>query len=135
LNDKGYRNYKEMCYEAIYNDDQYYTFAWKPKMEIKDFIYQICHKETNFDQWKNMTNSKDNVKKASEFLSECNDPQFPVLKKDRGMFSFKNGVYLTNIKSEGKSGDIYYHDAFYEFGKHIPIDTQRVSCKYFDKEF
>lgn len=120
----GYRRYKDKCYEPVYNSDQQYTFAWKEKCGIEEFIYKSCRKETNFTQWSNMVNAS--VDHISMFIAKADDIQFSEIIKDRHIFSFKNGVYITNkdlfIKYEQQ--DIIKKN----------IDENTIACKYFDKE-
>lgn len=134
LSQRRYRKYGEFCYEAIYNSERHYTFAWKQSVEIKKFIYLECQKESNFEQWKNLTAGGGNrAEQLTKFLQECQDQQFPELVKDRHMFAFENGLYITNI--EGKDGKLT--DMFYEY-KNVDwskIDPHKVACKYFKQDF
>lgn len=134
LSENGYRKYGENCYEPVYNDRRQYTFAWKQVVKIKDFIYKVCRKETNFDQWLNLTQGGHNrAEHVTKFLQECNDQQFPQLVKDRHMFAFKDGLYITRVEQE----DGTFTDAFYPYD-HMDwdhIDPEKVACNYFDMEF
>lgn len=129
-----YRRYNGYCYKAIYSHNDRYTFAWLQHQDIKTFIYNNCSKDMAFDQWLNLTQSHNVIPRLCQYLSECNEPEFPELIKDRHMFSFKNGLYISKIIDE-TTGKV--HDAFYPYNRVDvnKIDIQRASCKYFDMEF
>jgi len=134
LSQHGYRQYHGFCYQPVYTIAGHYTFAWEQVMTIEQFIYSICKKEVNYEQWFNLTSARDNAKRAAEFLKECDDPQFPTIKKNRNVFSFKNGVYVSANKiSDGTES--YLEDRFYEYSDKVPIDNNIVACKYFDIDF
>lgn len=118
---KGYRLYKEHCYEQIYYNN-YPTHAWKKKCKVIDFIHKSIKKEINFKMWQNLTSSKDNTAMAAKYLMQCNDREFPTLEPSRYLFSFRDGIYdAENIK--------FYK---YECGN---IDSDKVAIKFFDIEF
>lgn len=128
---KQYRRYQgDKCYKKIYSPDNWYTHAWKKATTIDKFLHDIAKKEINGAQWKNLT-AKDNAKKALEYLKSCEDYQFQDLKKDRHVFSFRNGVYITNLKNE--QGD--YYDYFHKFGSMPRLNDTLVTSKYFDQDF
>lgn len=118
---KGYRRYGSDCYKQLYTEEGYNTRAWQLAIPIKDFIYEAARKETNFDQWLNLTQSKGNAACAADYLISCKDVQFPVLVKSRNVFAFKNGIYEAR------------KDRFRPYREGTPSD--RVACKYFDLEF
>ena len=122
LQHRGYRRYGLDCYQELFTPEGYRTYAWAPVYPIKDFVYHASRKETNWNQWLNMTHAKGNAASAADYLACCRDVQFPVLVKDRNLYAFRNGVYDTR------------EDAFYayELGG-IPSDT--VACKFFDLIF
>ena len=94
---KGYRRYRECCYEQISNSRGQYTNAWRPVSSIKDFVHSTIRKETNYEQWYNMTVSKDNAKAAIEYLTNCEDIEFRELQMDRHLFSYENGQFDASI--------------------------------------
>jgi hypothetical protein len=122
LQHRGLRRYGADCYEQLFTPEGYNTRAWVPACSIKDFVYSMARKETNFDQWLNMTQSKGNAVCAAEYLASCHDVQFPVLTKNRGVFAFRNGVY------DAPS------DRFFSYDKG-GIPTDFVAAKYFDVPF
>jgi phage/plasmid-associated DNA primase len=69
-----------------------------------------------------MYTTKSGYSQLISYLKSCQEYEFPELKKDRSIFSFKNGVY--NAREH----------------KFYPYETSRlspdiVSCKYFDMDF
>lgn len=130
LSMKQYRRYQgDKCYKKIYSPEHWYTHAWKKDKTIERFLHDITKKEINGIQWKNLT-SKDNAKKTLEYLKTCEDYQFPDLKKDRHVFSFRNGVYITNMCENG-----IVKDYFHIYGTTPRLSDKLVTSKYFDEEF
>lgn len=97
------------------------TYAWKRVCTIKDFIFKECQKEIQFDAFMQLTSSGRMWKHMEEHLESCADFQLPTLVKDRGFFSFRNGIYDAR-------GDRFYT---YEQASTDVSDTV-VSSKYFD---
>lgn len=121
--EKRYRKSGGWMYEPVYIDGKN-THAWRPVKEIKDFVYGMLHKETCWEQWCNATSSgMKNIAGAIEYLSNCQDYQLPELHKQRGVYSFRNGVYMAE------------EDRFYEFGDGMPLSDDVVACKFVDDDF
>ena len=102
--------------------DGFNSRAWALACPVKEFVYAVTRKETNFDQWLNLTQSKGNAACATDYLVSCKDVQFPVLVKNRNVFSFANGVYETKS------------DRFMPYADG-GIPAEFIACKYFDLEF
>lgn len=128
LYDQGYMRYGEFCYARVYNEKNEFTYSWEQKIDIEQFIYNETQKESHFEQWKNLTKDKGNLKAVSMYLQTCVDPQFRDLKKDRNIFSFKNGVYIAKRSDS-------YEDYFYKYGDIPQLPPETISCKYFNVEF
>ncbi len=135
---KEYKRYivgdKAICYEKIYNEKGYNTHAWKRAMTIKEFIQDATKREYNFAMWQNLTHAKDNLEACVKYLSSCPGPEFEDLIKQRNVYSFKNGIYIT------KKWDAEYErwkDQWipFEGPGSIKIGESIVSCKLFDMEF
>ena len=134
LNETDLRNYKrygEDCYKERYVDG-FFTHSWERVSSIEEFVYNSTKKEYQFEQWKNLTHSAGNARSATEYLTKCNEIQFPVLKKDRHVFSFKNGIYTTLNINEDTTSQTKYYDHFYKYTD--PIPAELVACKYFDHD-
>jgi phage/plasmid-associated DNA primase len=131
----NYARYNGEVYQTIFsktNDKSgkmqiYNTCAWQRVGSISDIIYKHVSKETNYDQFLNITSRSDAVRSAQEFLSQCIDSQFPALERDRHVFSFTNGLYIADNEINGKF--VAYNSKEYNKYKHI------VSAKYFDIEY
>lgn len=120
--EKKYSRYNGDIYSMKFTNEMLPTFAWSRIDSISNVIYSTIKKETNFEQFINATNRTDSVRQAAEFLNNCQDSQFSELKKNRHVFSFKNGIYFANT------------DTFYEYNS-IDIPPNTVSSKYFDIDF
>lgn len=117
-----------MCCEKIYNKKGQNTYTWKISMTIKDFIFDNTRKELNINMWKNLTASKDNLMFVTQYLTECPSSEFEDLKKDRHVFSFNNGIYITKVKNVDRWIPFDGPEA-----KNIGASV--VASKYFDLEF
>jgi len=112
------------------------THAWKKHCTLKEYIYQKTDHKLNFNQWKNATSNAGNINSAEKYFSEFMGPELQELKKDRHLFAFKNGNYITkyNISEEGELP--YYDDIFIPYGTSHPYITNfSVACKYHDQDF
>lgn len=131
---KGYRRYLNDCYEKIYTDKGYDTHTWKYKMDLKQFIFEIVRKETHYEMWQNLTNAKDNVRAAVQFLQDYKGGEFEDIKKDRNVFAFNNGIYFTCSKNLGMNVDewVSYENTDNNYKK---IGSSVIACNYFNLEF
>ncbi len=122
--EKRYRKSNGWMYEPVYVGGRN-THAWKPVMEIKDFVYGMLHKETCWEQWCNATAAGlKNISSAIEYLTNCQDYQLPELHKQRGVYAFTNGVYMCR------------EDKFYAFDRQDrPLSDDVVACKFNNLEF
>lgn len=121
--EKKYRKSNGWLYEPIVVDGQD-MHSWQAVCEIKDFVYSLLRKETCWDQWKNATQNMKNVTSAIEYLTNCHDHQLPTLVRQRGVYSFPNGVYIAE------------DDHFHEFKSAAkPLSDSVVSCKFIEKPF
>jgi phage/plasmid-associated DNA primase len=69
---------------------------------------------------------------------ECPDDELMVLEKDRHVFSFKNGLFITKI-NKGTEENPHWGTLFVKYGKEAHrceyISSKTVSSKYFDEDF
>jgi len=119
--ENNYCRYNGEVYKLIITSEGFNTFAWKRIGTIQETIYKSICKEVNYEQFINVTHKSDAVRSATEFLTNCVDSQFRALKKDRHIFSFRNGVYFANTDTFESYCDLRSDDF--------------VSAKYFDKDF
>ena len=113
LDSKNYRRYNGDCEIPIFNKKGQYTYAWKKKTTLEDFVYKHTRKEINYDQWKNLTASKDNARHSVEFLKKCQDSQFKEIHKDRHVFSFNNGLLICNYKYYDEENESSYISEYF----------------------
>jgi hypothetical protein len=126
---KGYRRYKGSCYEKIYTPSGNDTHCWKLSKTLKHFIYESTRKDVCPEMWKNLTHSKANDDNAVKYLENHIGAEFEDIKKDRHVFSFNDGIYITMKKENGK-----YIDEWIPYGtKKIGSDV--VSSNYFNLDF
>ena len=121
----NYARYNGDVYKKIHTKDGYNTHAWERVGTITETIYKSVCKETNYDQFINVTHRGDSIRVATDFLSNCSDKQFPQLDKNRRVFSFSNGIYFAK------------DDNFVEYAsdEYRSINSSVVSAKYFDQIF
>ena len=136
LSECDYAKYSDTLYKKIKSKEGFPTYAWEPHMKIKNFIIEKCRKNSKFDQWKNMTErGGTNLKQAIEYLLDCPDEELLKLEKDRHIFSFKNGVFLTKI-NKGTEAKPYWGSLFIPYGTQSEyLNSKTVSSKYFDEDF
>ena len=113
------------------------THAWEQVCSIREYIYKKTDHKINFNQWKNATASGgSNVSNAEKYFNEFIGHELPTLEKDRHLFAFKNGNYITkyNIAPDGEKP--IYRDIFVPYGTSHPYITNfSIACKYHDKNF
>lgn len=134
LQQNNYRRYNETIQTPILNKNGQYTYSWKKKMDIQDFVFKNTQKEINFEQWKNLTSSKDNAKHVTEFLKKCNDIQFLEITKDRHIFSFENGLLICNYQDNECEDNFKLKELFvkYEDFQDYNLPTDLVAIKHFN---
>ena len=125
--------YADNCCEQIKTPDGYFTKAWKPVMEIKDFVYAVTQKEDNYEMWRNLTSKGSIVADVIRHLSNCKDFQFPEIKKNRNVWSFRNGIFNGRVEAEDGSVSTKFYT--YRSEEFKTLEPTMVSSKYFDQEF
>jgi hypothetical protein len=118
---KGYRLYRESCYKQIYCDG-YPTHAWKYVMPVLAFVYDSISRETNGEMWRNLTDAKDNPRRAAEYLLNAKDKELPTLEPDRHLFAWTDGLYDAKALK------------FYPYKKYS-LPSNRVAVKFFEQPF
>lgn len=122
--EKRYRKTTEgYVYEPIFVG-QYSTHAYRQVCDIRTFVYQETRKELDWAQWCNLTTGN-NCRAVVDYLTNCNDYQFPILERRRDVFAFKNGIYVA-------SQDVFYS---YASGSSQLLSQDVIAAKYFDIEF
>ena len=119
----GYRRYQGGVYEPRRTSEGYNTYSWSRVCDIKEFVYLSCRKELFYQQWKWLTEKPNHAPAAINYLTDCQELQFPRLVKHRSAFSFQNGVYLA------------HEDRFAPYGSQVRIPRDICCAKYFDLDF
>ena len=122
------RKYNDRLYKqtviTVPGQPPYRTHAWELHAEFDDFVYGAVCKESDYDMWLNLTSAHANVTGAVNYLKLCRDYELPMLKPDRHVFSFTNGVYDADANT------------FYAYADPTAaIPPSVVACKFFNIEF
>jgi len=135
LSEAEYAKYGESLYKKI-KVNGYDTYAWEPYMKIKQYITEKCRRSVGkFEQWKNLTAGNNNLKMAVEYLMECPDDELLKLNKDRHIFSFRNGVFISKI-NKGTELKPIWKSEFIPYGqKSNLLNMKTVASKFFNLEF
>lgn len=119
----GYKKSGDSVYERIRTGGNA-TCAWKRVCSIEELVHKSARKGDNFEQWINLTSSPGNAAAAAQYLMSSDDYEFPVIKRDRHVFAFRNGIYIST------------EDKFYKYDE-LQQNYQYADCaasKYFDCE-
>jgi len=129
---QGFRRYRDQCCKEIRS-----TRAWKPVKEIKEFVYDETQKEDNAEMWMNLTNRGNMAHDVIRHLSNCKDIQFSEIKKDRHVWSFRNGLLDARPIDENRDTEGRRRFTFYDYKspEFADLEPSLVSCKYFDQPF
>lgn len=121
--EKSYRRYceGEEVFEQVRSPDGFETFAWKKKYNMMEFVHESIKKDLHFDQFRNLLTGN-NMSSVIKFLKNTREREFPMLVRDRHIFSFSNGVYLA------------HEDKFFEYGTRELSNANFVSAVYHDLE-
>ena len=128
------KRYKGYCCQQRLTESGSRSRAWMPVMSISDFVYTFTQKETKYDMWKNITSKGCMVKDTVRHLSECIDIQFPDIRKNRSVWSFKNGILLGKVPSENRGETLTWKFLEYTSPEFANLDPTVTSCKYFDQD-
>lgn len=96
LHELSYRRIGDSCYEMIRDISGAPSFAWRRVCTVREFILREIRRETVPEQWKNLTNPRDNLDIVSRHLAEVEHPEFASLQVDPWTIAFHNGLF--NIK-------------------------------------
>lgn len=94
----GYRRSDDAVFEQIHIDGKA-TSAWKRVCSLEEMVYRATKRSDHFDQWINLTSASNNAGSAAQYLRVCDDFEFPKIEKNRHVFAFSNGVYVTKEDS------------------------------------
>ena len=95
----GYKRYHDNVMMPVVIDG-IYTFSWKKKCSIKDFVWEHINSHLHSENFENATNSKGNIQFVIDFLTQGQQHEFMDLKKERRIHAFRNGIYITSVMDE-----------------------------------
>ena len=90
---KRYRRYQNGVYAEKITEDGYRTHFWERVMSMEDFIRSECVRQNNYEMWA-IHSEKRIMEAALDFLCKFHDLEFPFVRVDRHVFSFRNGIYF-----------------------------------------
>ncbi len=136
----GYRRYNKELYKRCYTNDGYYTYSWEKVYQVENsissmelFIQIHTDKHLHFGQWLARTQNAKVIKDVASYLENTIDKEIIDIKKDRNIFSFKNGVYIAKIiKDNGKYDHFFYK---YGSGECKYLNDKSVAVNYIDSKF
>jgi hypothetical protein len=131
IKEKNLRKFGDMCMSLLKTDEGFNTRYWNETESIKDFCYQNTNSNSDFALWQCATNPAGNILSAISRLLDSEEG-FTTVKKDRHLFSFKNGIYETENTIKGKWYKYNEKDMCVSYGA---IQEDRVSCRYFPVKF
>ena len=135
FSEDGFSKFNGNLYRPLIKNNNN-THAWQKHCSIKEYVYQKTDHKINFNQWKNATSNAGNINSAERYFNEFMGPELPELKKDRHLFAFKNGNYITKYNTAPEGETPYYEDIFVPYGtKHPYITNFSVAAKYHDQVF
>lgn len=94
----GLRRLDEDCYEPVLLSNGETTHAWKRCCTIKEYLYKSIQKETDYEEWRYLTNPHDNGEKVVQHLMLSTQMEFPVIQMNRYLWAYRNGLY--NVKED-----------------------------------
>jgi hypothetical protein len=119
----------------------HHTHAWRRLCSIKEFIYQNCQRHMDIEAWTWLHGQRNMELDVEKYLVEAEDIEFPELKRDRHIFSFRNGIYLAyrrNPELEDGEPDhdprcdfLFYHE-LEDPQNAATLDDSVVAINYFD---
>lgn len=136
FSEEGFTKNSGNLYKPLFKNGNN-THAWEKKCSIKEYIYRQTDHKVNFNQWKNATaNGTGNINNAEKYFIEFEGPELPSLTKDRHLFAFKNGNYITKYNTSPEGEIPVYKDVFVPYGETHPyIDNSSIACKYHNTNF
>jgi hypothetical protein len=127
----GYRRYGGGVYEQIYVEKEdgtaIPTHAWRQCYDtFVAFIYDNVARSVHFEQWKNLTLG-DCASNVDKYLKHSTtDVDFPWLKPNRTITSWRNGIYFADDRRFVRYND----EQSMQY-----LTSEVVACKYFDLDF
>lgn len=117
----GYRRSDDAVFEQVFVNDKP-TGAWRRVCSLEELVYKATKRSDRFDQWINLTSAANNATAAAQYLRVCDDFEIPKIEKNRHVFAFSNGVYISRC------------NAFYAHGAVPQEYLGFAASKFFDAE-
>ena len=95
----GYKRYHENVMMPVVIDGVY-TYSWRKKCSIKDFVWEHINSHLHSENFENATSSKGNIQFVIDFLTQGQQHEFMDLQKERRIHAFRNGIYITSVMDE-----------------------------------
>lgn len=90
----GYVRFRnEYFYERIFNDKGQFVHSYKCAKTVEQFVYEVAPKYSNFDLWSTVA-ERGVADGVIKYLKNRVEAEIPVLRKDRYIMSFNNGIYF-----------------------------------------
>lgn len=123
------RRFGDKCYKQKFIKDQVTgvvraTKYWQEECTIEQFIARKCDKEHNYEMWSIVMKGHDPTKRIRDRLMDGVEREFPELKVNRHLFSFKNGLYNC------EKSTFYSYDNTELMSKEI--EEEDAAMNYFD---
>lgn len=94
LGELKYRRHNDACYARISGgSEKEPSYAYERVCSIREFILREARKDTEPEQWKHLTNPRDNLDVLARHLAEADHAEFKTLTFDDRFISFRNGTY------------------------------------------
>ena len=115
----------------------YCTRAYEQWITIKDYVYKCLDRSIDYKQFLNATDSPAVIPTCIRIITDCIDVQFPVLKRNRNVFSFSNGIYITHtLREDGRYTDMFIDYAAINSSNYI-LDSiltgDQATCRYINR--
>jgi len=90
----GWRKMGKFVYEPVKTPEGFKTRAYKQKCKITEMVEaEVCPRQHNGEAWLLLRAKGSRRENIADQLEHCHDREFPFLKKDRHVFSWRNGVW------------------------------------------
>ncbi len=145
----NYRRLGNMLYQRLRDENGVYMHhAWTPVCTVKEFVQRDIRKESEPEQWKNLTNPRDNMDIVCRHLTEVEHPELSKLNMDYTLISWKNGTYSIRDNVFWANDQIEHWDTMAhqvevdrirqgwgESYRLVPPSMHISSCHFIDKPF
>jgi len=92
-------NYQGDVYEQVYTpvrapgDVAHFTHCYEKKCEVTDFIVRTCNTVERPELLDALAPWTKRIEHVTEHIKKTPDPHFPMIKRDRHVFAFRDGIF------------------------------------------